>query len=135
NDQNLSRHRQIDREEPIDDGPHGPGLVVNGNDDRETFRVTAHRRLAGAGFGGGAGLYSSMTLLITAMGRPGAVKLSAPSTRTTDSLSPSILTPFSSASTTNTMCSEPVGATAFSPPGPLPPLIRSTRSAAVRNSF
>jgi hypothetical protein len=31
--------------------------------------------------------------------------------------------------------SVPVGAAAFTPPGPAPPPTRSTRSAAVRNSF
>ena len=34
-----------------------------------------------------------------------------------------------------TIDSLPVGATAFTPPGPAPPPMRSTRSAALRNSL
>ena len=91
-DEDLAWNRQIDHGQPIDDGPHGPGFVVNGNDDGEPFVAPAHLRRAGAGFGGGAGLYCSITLLITAIGRPGAVKLSVPSTRMTESFSPTMLT-------------------------------------------
>ena len=42
---------QIDRQQPIDDGADGPGLVVDGNDDREQLGAAAHRRRAGAGCG------------------------------------------------------------------------------------
>ena len=44
---------------------------------------------AGAFFGAGPGVNSSITLLMVAIGRPGAVKLSVPSGRMTVSFSPS----------------------------------------------
>ena len=101
---------------------HGSGFVVDGNDDRKAFGTAAHRRLAGAGFGGGAGRYSSITLLITAIGRPGAVKLSDAVDADDRQLLAQMLTPFFFVlGTTITIGSAPVGATAFSPPGPLPP--------------
>src|SRR5262245_10906188 len=134
-DEDLAGNRQVDRRQPIDDGLHGPCFVVNGNDDGEPFLARAHLRRAGAAFGGGAGLYCSITLLITAIGRPGAVKLSVPSTRMTVSFSPTMLTLCSSSGISSTMVSVPVGATAFSPPGLPPPPTRSTRSAALRNSL
>src|SRR6185436_8547554 len=89
----------------------------------------------GVGFGGGAGRYSSITLLTAAIGRPGCVYVAAPSVRSTASFSPSRLTCSSSSGTSMVTDSVPVGATALTPPGPAPPLTRSTRSAAVRNSL
>src|SRR6266550_2354496 len=70
-----------------------------------------------------------------ATGWPGSVKLSTLSMRTTDSFSPRMLTLCSSSGIVIAIDSVPVGATALTPPGPAPPPMRSTRSAAVRNSF
>ena len=70
-----------------------------------------------------------------AIGRPGALKLSVPSGLTIDSFSPRMLTVCSSAGIVTLIDSEPVGATALTPPGPAPPDTRSIRSAGVRNSF
>jgi hypothetical protein len=90
----------------------------------------------GAFFGGGPGLYSSITLLIVAIGRPGLLKLSLPSGRITESFSPSTDTwSTTSAGNSIVMNSSPDGATAFMPPGPAPPLMRSNRSFSVRNSL
>src|SRR5947207_1777052 len=50
-----------------------------------TGRLAAGRR---AGRGGGGGLYSTSTLLMMAIGRPVALKVSVLSGRTTDSFSP-----------------------------------------------
>ena len=79
------------------------------------------RFLAAAAAFGGAGRYSTWTLLTRAMGRPGALKSSMPSTRTTESFSPRTLTCIASAGRAIATDSIPVGATAFKPPGPLPP--------------
>ena len=123
-------------QQSIDDGENGANLVVNGNDDREEFaggNVTV-RLGAGVRFGG-AGLYSSITLLMIATGRPGSVKLSTPSRRSTASFSPRMLTRCSVSGIWIEIGSDPVGATAFTPPGPAPPPIRSTRSLGLRNSL
>src|SRR3972149_3027039 len=61
-----------------------------------------------------------MTLLMTATGRPGALKLSTPSGRTTASFSLRILTDCSAAGMTMEIGSVPGGAAAFTPPGPAP---------------
>ena len=67
-DENFACDGQIDGAQSIDDGENGSNLVVNGNDDREKFRAGIHLRLgAGVRFGG-AGLYSSITLLMMATG-------------------------------------------------------------------
>ena len=70
-----------------------------------------------------------------AIGRPDALKVSMLSGRTTDSFSPRMLTCIASSGMTIDTGSVPVGATAFKPPGPLPPEMRSARSACERNSF
>ncbi len=72
---------------------------------------------------------------MTAIGRPEALNVSSPSTRTTESFSPRMLTCIASSGITIETGSLPVGATALRPLAPLPPVIRSTRSAWVRNSF
>src|SRR5262245_30148794 len=103
--------------------------------DQDARRVHLRGFAVGVGLGGGAGLYSSITLLITAIGRPGAMKLSLPSIRTTESFSPTMLMLCSSSGISRVIVSSPVGATALSPPGPLPPPTRSNRSPALRNSL
>ena len=91
---------------------------------------------AGGHLGGGPGTNSSITLLIVAIGRPGLVKVSLPSGRITDSFSPRIATcSCTSAGSSIMMNSEPVGATALTPPGPAPPAIRSNRSVSTLNSL
>jgi hypothetical protein len=72
---------------------------------------------------------------MVATGRPGDRNVSVPSGRTTMSLSPRMLTcsPTDSGSSMVTS-SEPLGATAFTPPGPAPPAMRSKRSFSVLNS-
>src|SRR5204863_8216492 len=90
-------------------------------------------------FAGGAGRYSIMTLLTSAMGRSACVyvresNMFESSSRSTVSFSPRTLTASSASGTVMVTDSLPVGATALTPP-PAPPPTRSTRSPAVRNSF
>ena len=73
---------------------------------------------------------------MVASGRPSDTNVSVPSGRMTVSFSPSTLTcsPTFSGSCI-VMNSVPLGATAFTPPGPAPPAMRSNRSCSVRNSL